>query len=503
MVIHHAVISTSSVKCETLDGCRSLYSIVQSCIVTILACVWFAVHRNISAPRPVRPHYGNFFTRILGFVWSKILDQRQAAIVFLVALLAPEWVLAWAFRQLLEARRLAKQLEMARAEAIEDRKQTTSHMIEAVLDPKESKDALDETLDGSSAASVSSGCVRQTHKLKGVIACRKCDQQCEQCGLHCSVDAVHMMNWDPIVVAKRVAKGDEAWSTPHAFFVIMGGYCFYNETGLQHPLSPKHVVELVRRGHIVSPTSEELASQSKGDALSKGVALMQTLWFVLQCIVRRIEHLPVTSLEVMTLAYTAITIAMYIVWWSKPLNVSCAIRVPEEQLEAEEEKPRDISALWDRIVSYIVGWQDDHVNLRRCTQVPTFWVGRANHGTDYTMFVNLVEVLVAMVFGAVHCIAWSYTFHSHLEQQLWRASAIVIIAVPAALPVVLALASLILALWGSERLFRVILCTFCVPLTLLYAAARLTLIVIAFMSLRILPFAAYQTVQWTTFLPHI
>ncbi|KZP03322.1 hypothetical protein FIBSPDRAFT_969106 [Athelia psychrophila] len=49
----------------------------------------------------------------------------------------------------------------------------------------------------------------------------------------------------------------------------------------------------------------------------------------------------------MTLAYALITVAMYIAWWKKPLNVVCAIRVSslfEQPLPlGSEEKPSTIS----------------------------------------------------------------------------------------------------------------------------------------------------------------
>lgn len=100
--------------CTDLDTCRRLYSIIQTCLATIFACVWVAVHRNLPAPKPEPSPSANFVVKTARWVWEKILDQRQSVLVFAVTLLAPEWVLAWAVRQALEARYLAKRLEEAR-----------------------------------------------------------------------------------------------------------------------------------------------------------------------------------------------------------------------------------------------------------------------------------------------------------------------------------------------------------------------------------------------------
>ena len=283
----------------------------------------------------------------------------------------------------------------------------------------------------------------------------------------------------------------------------MGGYQFYGENGPLYPVSPDNAVELVRRGHLVAPSSDELANQSKGDALSKGVAIMQTLWFVMQCIARHIEHVPVTNLEVMTLAYTVMTVAMYIVWWDKPLNISCAVRVPEFEEAVKEEFHKAYHSMSDRIWVYVMGGQDQYVDLRKCRQVPTFWAADHNHSViSYdAMSADGIVLLVAMVFGAVHCIAWSYAFHSPLEQHLWRASTIAIIAVPAALAVGFVVAFLLYNRLNVEA--PTLMAIFYVPLALIYIAARIILIFISFSSLRMLPPASYQTVQWTTFVPHI
>lgn len=86
--------------CIYLDGCRTLFSIVQSCLLTIFACVWVAVHRNIPGPKQK---------------WMAVHLEWLRVVV--LTLLVPEWILAWAMRQFLAAWRLAKKLEAARVRA--------------------------------------------------------------------------------------------------------------------------------------------------------------------------------------------------------------------------------------------------------------------------------------------------------------------------------------------------------------------------------------------------
>ena len=70
------------------------------------------------------------------------------------------------------------------------------------------------------------------------------------------------------------------------------------------------------------PTEAEIQDKGKSDWLAKSLVLLQTSWFVMQCIARAIEHLPVTHLEIVTLAYAAMNFVIYIFWWNKPLNVN-------------------------------------------------------------------------------------------------------------------------------------------------------------------------------------
>ena len=71
----------------------------------------------------------------------------------------------------------------------------------------------------------------------------------------------------------------------------------------------------------------EINDKSKGDALSKGIAFLQLTWFIIQIITRAIQGLTITELELTTAALAGLNSAMYLFWWSKPLDVRCPILI--------------------------------------------------------------------------------------------------------------------------------------------------------------------------------
>ncbi|KAF8950663.1 hypothetical protein BDZ97DRAFT_1618016, partial [Flammula alnicola] len=116
--------------------------------------------------------------------------------------------------------------------------------------------------------------------------------------------------------------------------------------------------------------------------------------------------------------------------------------------------------------------------------------------------------LIGMIFGAIHCAGWNFLFPSHSELILWQVSSLVITAVPFSLALVILLQ---LTFPSPSNFAERVLHTFsdftieyivaaCIPL---YVLARLALLAEAFVTLRDLPPGALAVVQWTSFLPHI
>ena len=104
-----------------------------------------------------------------------------------------------------------------------------------------------------------------------------------------------------------------------------------------------------------------------------------------------------------------------------------------------------------------------------------------------------------MVFGGIHCIAWSFAFPSPTEQLLWRISSIAITGIPLAVAGIVFIRNQL----DYDNPVSLILGITLILLIFLYPVSRILLLVLSLTTLRSLPPSAYQTVQWTTFIPHV
>ena len=152
------------------------------------------------------------------------------------------------------------------------------------------------------------------------------------------------------------------------------------------------------------------------------------------------------------------------------------------------------------IFGFIAGVQDVDVDLSREDRVPRFWADSTD--IDYVINADVILLGVGICFGAIHCVAWVFSFPTHGELLMWRISSVAITAVP-----IYIFSTTLLASWAinKESEYCAITALFFGPFSgcILYILARAVTLVLAFISLRDLPPGAYETVHWTTFIPHI
>ena len=122
---------------------------------------------------------------------------------------------------------------------------------------------------------------------------------------------------------------EHGWTKTHGYFIQMGGFMLYDRDKAIGILGPRQLEDLLTKAKIAVPLVKEevIKDRSKGDGLSKALVIVQTTWFITQCIARGAEGLVITQLELITVAFAILNGTMYYLWWDKPLNVQSTIPV--------------------------------------------------------------------------------------------------------------------------------------------------------------------------------
>ncbi|KAF7370045.1 hypothetical protein MSAN_00634500 [Mycena sanguinolenta] len=289
------------------------------------------------------------------------------------------------------------------------------------------------------------------------------------------------------------------FSKTHGFFFCMGG--FVSSDG--HPVATKEQLEDLALGPefqkaIRNVNEEDIVDKSKGDALSKGVALLQGLWFTVQCLARVHQRLAVTQLEVATLAFAVVNVFIWLLWWDKPLDIQRPILVGPSTLPDAQTVTLPVSLTrFERIVASILGFSMHEYQPLSSVSVPSFW--SIQNQLDRDARVVILLTLVGAVFGAVHCAAWNAVFPTPAEMWIWRAFSLVITAMPgfASLLPLMAIAD-----YWFDLLSAVSFVTLVVGIPI-YIVSRVILIILPFAALRSPPPSAFADVDWSMYIPHL
>ncbi|KAK0488399.1 hypothetical protein EDD18DRAFT_595373 [Armillaria luteobubalina] len=128
--------------------------------------------------------------------------------------------------------------------------------------------------------------------------------------------------------------------------------------------------------------------------------------------------------------------------------------------------------------------------------LPMLWAGPLS--SNQTRYIAYFGGCFGALFGGIHCLGWTFlgSFDSSLEQLLWKISSLII----ATIPVILALELLFFQYFSWVPLFMG--CSSRI-FTFIYICARVYLLVDMFVSLRSLPPGALEEIDWTRYIPHI
>lgn len=246
----------------------------------------------------------------------------------------------------------------------------------------------------------------------------------------------------------------------------MGGFVIQSKNDSFERCRPRpdKLLSFLEKGTIPwsDPSDAEIQGRSRADWLTKGITMVQILYFVTSLIGRWAQGLAVTSLELFTLGIVFCAIATFLAWWNKPFDV----QIP------------------------IVLFSDTRIKEDDCTNRLSLQSGAS--GLENSVWVNITGSVICLAFAALHIAAWNFYFPSSTEQLLWRFSSVmctVLVTAHVAFVVLLDTRE-----W-HERALGIIMS--------LYVLVRTYMFVEMFVSLRAVPESVYQTVDWSQYFPSL
>lgn len=306
--------------------------------------------------------------------------------------------------------------------------------------------------------------------------------------------------------------GHRGWTLTHMQFAFAGGFWTRTPQREESKCEPGLLRTLIEKGDVDGPpiSEEELTSRGKSDWIIKSIAILQILWFVVQTLFRAIQHYQTTALEMMTVAFVFCSVFVYGFSFYQPQNVEYpvfleisatalttdgAASATDTTIPATDKtKPNQNS---DKSIGPEEGAEPASPNgrvLGMRSGPPSQYVRGWVEGTLPLALLGLF----ACGFGALHCLAWNSPFPTSKERLAWRVCS----ATTTALPAPLALLLFVLSSPDNSKTMRKWIVPASIAMTLLYVIGRITIIVLAFMSLRALPADAFQTVTWNNYIPH-
>ena len=320
-------------------------------------------------------------------------------------------------------------------------------------------------------------------------------------------------------VAEMGEIGCSDWTIVHAHYADSGGFLLHSKDTQSFPVTAKQIYYLIQKGHLALPkiTKKAIWDKSKADRLTKTIAGSQAIWLVVQVVARGIQHLPITLLELSTVALITCTGATSFFWFHKPLGVETPTDLYLETSISHvlQVEGRGAKSTWhDTPLDFIEPqlYTSAQFPLHRYWGVQERPLPRIPNDRDprlHSLAMILFITVPTAAFSVLHLIAWHFDFPTKIELLLWRWTCVamtVILGVYCATEAVSIVAegytTTGLTTLGGYKLRWPTNILFLVP-GFLYMCARMVVIIEILISLRRLPAGCFDTVQWTELFPHL
>lgn len=296
------------------------------------------------------------------------------------------------------------------------------------------------------------------------------------------------------------------WTLSHAYYANIGGIRvklahnsgqadvnesshYVTGTMLEDSKCPQALLEAILRSGL---SEHDIKARSNADSFMKSLTVLQILWLVLSVVVRKARNIASSHLEIITLAFSVIAVLIYATCWDCPQNVDDATIVT---------MPIDESHL-AHMEEFLKRQPDSDIN--NAFGLESAFGDRKRNENDQSDKVFVIQFMViTLLFGGLHCLAWYYYFPTEAERLIWRCASIASTTIPC---IGVATACMSTLSNYSSSVVSVLLFSSASILSglelILYILARLALLAIAFTSLRSMPGDVYLT-TWAKYLPKV
>ena len=246
------------------------------------------------------------------------------------------------------------------------------------------------------------------------------------------------------VVAKDAELKEEqqqSWTVVHSYYAQMGGLMYQDKFGNYYALTAS---KLTPRYHWTDPhplkhlvlAKEDIEDKSKADWLLKAIAILRITWLILSVAVRGTTGLPVTQLEIATIAFAVFAIATYAANLWKPKDVARPTLLQSTSFGYSGVVTFDSTQRFVHRLRSPSKAGEDAKKIPDVRRVPNdvVWM----EGDTPLMYV--LTAILSLVFGGLHCIAWNFEFPTGAELMTWRVASLI----SAILPVITLITSLVL-----------------------------------------------------------
>ncbi|EAW14590.1 uncharacterized protein ACLA_076300 [Aspergillus clavatus NRRL 1] len=452
------------------DNSRSSWDIFWTCLSTIFACTWTAIHLHV--PQRTSTKHGN---------------DRVKFLAWLACLLAPEFMTMYAAVDFYYARSITRKCNQAFAAKDEEK-----HELQA--EPKTGQPS---------------------------------DTEIE-------ADEPEPQNPRP-------------WGLTQGFSIQMDGLQFHTTDNWDYAVTTRNVASLIEAG-LLQPhhlKREEIEDRAKADALAKLFAVLQSGWVMINILARAAYHLPISPLEIATVAYVVCAAFSYGLWWYMPRDVRTRITIELPYAREGEEMPEPVRRALDNYeqswfrsgrIDFTMADFREAVDTSFPSKRHSLWSRECGDGSlvrfsarDEAM-LTMWGVLAMHVFCGIHIAAlkvfanpvtrlhsWNFTFPTAAERIAWRVFSLLSVGGIWG-PIIIGTVPLAVAWLASGREISAPgLKSFIDPEGrrtifeevvfnggyVIYALARLGMLVLVLTSMRALPAGSFVGIDWLSSIPHI